>query len=320
MPKKTLKYETKTYDRATKFLADLSPSSSLWYPRPDRWIFRGQRDANWRLIPSAFRPESWRSFGGLVADTEWTTNQMCLGMETNAVCLFAEAADRQGLPVPGFDESWLGHETRMQKFSYDLGDVFCGKQKFPLPHWRPLFGMAQHYGIPTRLLDWSESAKIAAYFATVEAAGRVTDQSSDAGEFLAVWALDIERLESITQYKPERFVSVRAPWSSNPNLLAQKGLFTLYEQPLASSDAPVIEPLEETVQRLVVDGKSERDRPILYRLRLEVSKSRLLLQMLHNEGFDAASMFPGYVGVTKSLQELRFHGPINYRDVYSTEG
>ncbi len=48
--------------------------------------------------------------------------------------------------------------------------------------------------------------------------------------------------------------------------------------------------------------------PILYRLRLEVKESGMLLNLLDKEGINAALLFPGYAGATQSLREKRLFG------------
>ena len=310
MPINQKVFETKTYNSAIKLLADLSPNTDMWNTNSETWIFRGQRDAEWRLVPSAFRPSSWEQFRAITGGTEnWKNNHTHLLFETTTVRFFAQAADRQGLLVPGFDELWLNIDTLMQKLIGDINNVFSGKQKFPPSPWRSLFGMAQHYGIPTRLLDWSESAKIAAYFAAVDAADMLASHLFDDRGFIAVWALNTNGLTA-KFHNPEageRIVLVRAPWSSNPNLRAQKGLFTLHEQTLMQDAPPDFEPLEKVIQRIFTDDISKLNSPMLYRLRLDIKESDHLLSLLHNEGIDAASIFPGYAGVTQSIREMRLH-------------
>jgi hypothetical protein len=59
---------------------------------------------------------------------------------------------------------------------------------FNLPTWDVLFLM-QHHGLPTRLLDWSESFAVALYFATREA---------KEGKEAAVWVIDPYNLNQLS--------------------------------------------------------------------------------------------------------------------------
>jgi hypothetical protein len=262
--------DTKTFDSAAKFVDALSPRLEPWYMHPDRWVFRGQRDASWRLIPSAARNEAWQSFDRVVGDigpAEYT-NDARLQLELAAIWRFSREADRQGLLVPGFDHTWVDLADLKAKFNY-LKDVFASREFFPRPEWRPLFGMAQHYSIPTRLLDWSERPLVAAYFA---ASG--TD-STARGKHIAVWALDHNRLESIARLD-ERIIIVRPPWATNPNLRAQRGLFTLHGVRLRADAKAVDVPLDEATQGLAGASPAAQtgDKPIMYQFRLPVEKHR----------------------------------------------
>ncbi len=52
--------QTEEFRTAREFLEALRPSSERWIDAQmwsSTWIFRGQRDANWELTPSAWRPE-----------------------------------------------------------------------------------------------------------------------------------------------------------------------------------------------------------------------------------------------------------------------
>jgi hypothetical protein len=113
--------------------------------------------------------------------------------------------------------------------------------------WEYLFVM-QHYGVPTRLLDWSENALLALYFALSGAAK--TDFAADA----AVWILDPALWNSETftsmsppgkalyasddalnNYEPKREIDnmgagIAAMYAlyNNPRIAAQQGVFTVF--------------------------------------------------------------------------------------------
>jgi len=107
------------------------------------YVFRGQRDASWRLITS---------FDRFFTDTLRNRNSK-------------------------FDEM-------MEEFSQKAGNLLendCDEiQKVAI---------AQHYGLPTRVLDWSSSPYIALYFAITEAL--VNNQTDPA----AIWILIKSEIE-----------------------------------------------------------------------------------------------------------------------------
>ena len=209
---------------------------------------------------------------------------------------FATEADRHGLSVPGFDHTWVEVEDVIHKFDEQATKVFAGSDFFPAKEWRPLFGMAQHYGVPTRLLDWSESPLVAAYFAARDA------DETERGKCIEIWALNFVGLKSIAT-PDERIDLVRPPWSTNPNLRAQRGLFTLHCVRLSQYDTPKDVPLDRAVQELAHAAYWPEDKPLLYRLRLPVEKAWSLIYLLNQEGISAASMFPGYAGAVEGVRE-----------------
>src|ERR1700679_3623933 len=73
----------------------------------------------------------------------------------------------------GADENEIRHEFQSRALQLIQG-------RLPADKWEWYFLM-QHYGVPTRLLDWTENVLIAAYFAVAE-----NDGKTDA----AIWVLD----------------------------------------------------------------------------------------------------------------------------------
>jgi hypothetical protein len=185
-----------------------------------------------------------------------------------------------------------------------------------LKHWPPdemlgVVALAQHYGIPTRLLDWSHKPLVACYFAAASVAKKPRKLS--ATRQLAVWGLRkavvFPDLEFIDGGSVPRFQIVEVPYSSNPNLAAQAGLFTLDRR------ARVGGRLEESLPA-AINAKSDarglrriaglprfKTPAVFHKLTLPHAEARNLLRLLATEGISAATVFPGLKGVVESLKE-----------------
>ncbi|MFK7698676.1 FRG domain-containing protein [Pseudomonas caspiana] len=81
--------------------------------------------------------------------------------------------------------------------------------------------MAQHHGVPTRLLDWTTKAYAAAYFAAGSISSRFADWKED--DRLAIWALNTDRA-----HRHSEIVLHRSPGSISWHLAAQGGLFSVH--------------------------------------------------------------------------------------------
>jgi len=311
-------------------------------------VFRGQADARWRLIPSALRPGAWLSLvGAWMVTLRVNDLRYQLANEFHSVEAFAREADRQGLPVPGYDTFRMFSGGDLQpKMDALLREGFDGGLGFPPQEWESMFAMAQHYGIPTRLLDWSESAYVAAYFAASEAAKKLHENPRLHRRHLRVWALKPVHMGNPDGSKRWGEIhTVHAPWATNPNLRAQKGLFTVHRHPYRrgrgagisleeyvhlpeDADTRVIPiprpvPLEKLIPRLF-ESASDLTRnwylatPVLRSYTLPWKEAGALLIGLRAFGISAASLFPGYEGVAQSIREARFGSP--FRDYRPSGG
>lgn len=282
---------------ADEFLDRLSPRSMEWESQPALWVFRGQRDANWKLIPSAMRgsraEHPFACFGidvpaHVAVNPDIPNWSLRIRRLNQLLELFAGELDRQGLPVPH------SHPTVVRR-------TVTESMAFPPAEAFPLMALAQHHRLPTLFLDWTKRAWVAAYFAAQDAASyfRATSglgvlDAAAGPSHLAVWALyrmkDQEQLSG-------RINFYEAPANTNPNLRAQNGLF-LWWNP-GEEDRT----LDEQVAWLGQQAPAHPGLRPLKRFCLPTAQAGRLLCLLSLEHIDAAALFPGVDGIVRSIGE-----------------
>jgi hypothetical protein len=149
------------------------------------WLFRGVTNIKHSLVPKIGRPE-WRHAG-------FTDEVRPFSVKEEERLL--RAFDKQARP-------YLGYLPR--------SDI----------EW---MAIAQHHGLPTRLLDWTESLLVAAYFATEKAGTQ-----GDAGIFA------IHRFSTISE--DDNVFTIKKPFTYNPphisaRIPAQRAVFTVHSSP-----------------------------------------------------------------------------------------
>jgi hypothetical protein len=118
---------------------------------------------------------------------------------------------------------------------------------------------------------------------------------------LSVWAFHALSLEFqkrlATSDTRVRVVIVTAPRSTNQNLHAQKGVFTL----AIHKGIVTVDKVDRTPMNVL--EKELKPRLRLLHFTLPVTEAPRLLRLLALEGVNASSLFPGYGGVVKTLHE-----------------
>src|SRR5436190_8115233 len=238
-------------------------------PPYSNWAFRGERDERWPLYSSLSR--YLQNFG--VAPQAWPEQ------ERRILRIFKRKAHQflEKPPEPDDDFQWLA--------------------------------LMQHHGAPTRLIDFTWSPNVAAFFALERATG-------DA----AVWAVNPALLQSRRRPKPpkydprirgnftryylrgnRRFVWIGEPHTMNRRLIAQSGTFALagvLDEPLDQILASYPDPLS-TMVKFILPADSIRE---------------IGMRELYRMNITWATLFPDLDGLARSLRyELEFHWAYNPR-------
>ncbi len=227
-----------------------------------KWAFRGQADETWPLLSRLTR----------------------------------ELRNRDVHPT-----HWEGQEEYILRFFQRHSFHFVAKMAEidDTPRWLALM---QHHGAPTRLLDFSWSPYVAAFFA-LEATARDS----------AVWAVNSGDLQSYAfgPYRGEqprpitfksllRSVGVRGPaavvfgepYFKNQRLIAQSGTFA-WPQDITRSLEGILGGRPNMVAKIIFRGKEVRREGLKQLLRMNITN---------------ATLFPDLDGLARSLNcMLQFH-------------
>lgn len=268
-----------------EFWTKISPIGELVEPMQIP-IFRGQGDATWALTPSVLRTDINTKYKA--RGRHYTAVDQIV-FEHSLLADFLHYADEMGLIIPN-DCTEFRKNMDFFEFTDRYGEDGNG---WPSKEYFSLIALAQHHGIPTRLLDWTKNPLVAAYFAASQSLNR-----SESNENIAVWMIDaktLNKLEGSLEY-------VAVPGSTSNNLAAQKGVFLIHRQKsgMSRSSKFLPEELKDAVNNLI-----EGSDCTAYKITLPSGLAGDLLLRLNKFGVSAATLFPGLDGAAKAALEFK---------------
>lgn len=211
------------------------------------WIYRGQTkttdEKGWELRPKAGRDDYTGGFERYVD---------------------------QKMPMKSYDLEWFS-KWRTEAIAYS--------NKVPADDLECL-AYAQHYGLATRLLDWSRNPLVALYFAVSG------DEKVDGGVYL-ITGLPTLTASSLAQSVGD--VSFYQPPPFDRRLAAQEGLFTFHPRP--QSSVPIMEVASQYESNPVPHTN-------LHTVKVPWRAKALLRQQLADLGVTRKSLFPDLDGLS----------------------
>jgi len=324
---------------AETFIEYMRKSSTVWWDSDGddcSWVFRGQSDESWGLVPAAGRKrhalnrdflavmdaldeyagEEIEDWSGLDQSKKgqilrywayWNGLERFINLAGNLSFKIVDPPKTSKImeAVRGYvSGDWNFHMFRAT-VEYHNGQVpYKGVEAASI---------AQHHGIPTFLLDWTENPITACHFAA-------TDTDPESGTDLAVWALNaglvdggtVKKLRNIVSKRINGSIAIyRPPKSENKYLASQSGVFTTFNFPSItwSADYPcLVEVLDQLkigdlmkdadrfsdpeATRQVIHNFDTAGAPILRKVILPASQIKELQLILYREGISKAHLMP----------------------------
>ena len=304
---------TRKYKSADDFLKDISYGGEMYHKLDACYVYRGLQSGSYELLPSILR-HGLNIENRIEEDTYRVVVKKDSGELTQSEFLrrtleylnlryFFDRCDINGLRLPDVDRI-------REKLYYDsktLSPQLYTEEWIPKDLWE-LTALAQHYGLETRLLDWTQDIDVAIYFAVHREPDLSEDEEKEEeSQYVAIWALNTSLVHKIPSLK-----IIRPPYSGNPNLAAQKGLFTYWKEeglPLPAKEInleilkreTVTKPLNELIEEQ--SQKNENAEVYMWKFLIPRKDRAVLYEHIKRRNVTAATLFPGYDGVVRSLKE-----------------
>ncbi len=278
-------------DMMAKGLLRYEPDSHL----STRWIFRGHWNRNWKLLPSAFRPNWYKKFKSrrigfiLMLVRKVKDIRENKQMDDSVYDIVPQVKTEYFLLRRFIDTANdLGINCNYIDSSYD--DYAETKIKWPDDRILPAMALAQHHRFPTRLLDFTYNPLLAAFFAAFHPFEKNLDEKSWDTD-LCIWAID-ERNISLNSWK-----KVPLPINRTSNIFAQEGVLILDP----NANERYIEK-QGTWQDLITTKKEG----LFIKITLPQKQCKHLLRRLLQDNITPAKLMPNLDSVTQTLEYVEW--------------
>jgi hypothetical protein len=231
-------------------------------PAFGRYWFRGQSCSSWPLISSFDR--------------------------RNRMLAPAEARQKYDLMIAKFQEV-------APRYVNVASDIFSERfRNLGNIDKAGLEALAQHHGLPTRLLDWTTSLYVGAFFAFSE----VNQCSTD---MVSIWILDVERARAV--FDSHHLEYIENLYADNVRQLWQMGVFTRNLTPVKSLET-LFKQDSEYLPAAAHDGL-----PMLLRVDIPTSEAPRVLDDLDMMRINSLTLFPGLDGVIRWIDRGGYASP-----------
>lgn len=209
---------------------------------------------------------------------------------------FLDYSDRNGLKI-----------SADYKVRENIHNYFHFKTTYwPRMEFMGIISLAQHYGLPTKVLDWTYDYKVGLYFALTDI---IDPEKEDSDGIL--WAFNYKLFEN-NPFEDKLFFNrlhfYRPKYDNNPNLRAQRGLFSfiidnVHNQDRRSLEEIIINELKSEKKYIpqewsdfkeprVLPPQIKINKPIFYKFIIKKDKKPEMLKELYSEGYSENFYFP----------------------------